>query len=253
MNNHIVSQTPLWLLIPYIHHGYKYTKPWTTFHNETINGYTMLIALLIGASGLTYGLLYHIHNALPFIALFLGQALHHPISIIYHFYKSKDIETFTTLRNLDISMILVMNTCATLALSWFILTPIGAIFAFLCVCFITKNAIKEIYASPSQNRRPKILKYIAMSMLGYYIPIIGKGVYDVVVKKKYGYMLIAIIMIVLHGISGLLYITHFPERVLVKYNHIISYVGTSHNIMHILSCIVMYNIGYMYLACLSST
>ena len=252
---------PDWLKIPFIEHGYEYIcfkpysllAPWYTLHNETMNAYTMVFALFLGF----YNMMHYItkyditdtYYIIPFIAYFMGQFIHHPASIAYHLYKWRGgPNCMRRLRNLDVSMILIMNCYAALGLSWNILGPFVSVVCFVINLCIAFNGIISIYVKGRSRHhdRTTIVEYIFTSMMGYYIPIIGKGIYDLLVLKELYAFTCATMMIVVHIASSALYITHVPERYYPN-SRILPYVCTSHILMHIVSCVFLYNYGYIYI------
>lgn len=249
------AKVPLWLRFPYITTGYRLGGTYTDavlglfrWHNEFINAWTMVISLLVGTCLMLHTILTGPpHIVGPTLSMWIGQALHHPFSIAYHLCMPLSEDVFHRYRSLDVCFILIMNVFATLGLAW---AAWGKTVGIICatVCGLIAGA-GMLYVLLNQEHkrvsRVTIITLIGITALGYYGPVVARAIVAVRNNHFMSHAFIgAIILLVGHGLAGIAYGTHFPQR-LAPHGQLDS-VCTSQILAHLLVTSV-YNYGYMYI------
>ena len=237
------TEVPIWLRIPFIDSGYmlgNYTwlQAMTTWHNETVNAWTMVFSLALGT------VMFAKYSTWPCVLLWLAQVLHHPVSIAYHTLKGRSQQAWIYWRNLDLTLILIMNVLLTLAFSWRIWGCTGALITTSIIVWIAFIGIQEIHKGAPDCKR--ILKLIGMCAMGYYIPVVYRAIAGCMAGETWSSPAVigAIGMLLCHTVAGLLYATKWPER---AFPGTLCTLGTSHNALHVL-LFVIFNYGYYYLS-----
>lgn len=225
---------------PYILRGYRDNYSFRDcmisllqWHNETINIWTSIASLCMGI---------HLHmNMGCHTIFFIGQLIHHPISICYHLF----MPVAPWLRNVDRTAIVIMNLCA----SWSILYAMtfNYIYVIIVTIFITSVSMGLLVRSWNikKSDRKTLLYPIVSSALGYYIPVI---IYSLLYSTHWITTMATPCMLLSHGLGAIIYVNHWPQR---WWPGAFDYGWHSHNLMHILvfGC---YNFGYIYLITLVS-
>lgn len=252
------DEVPDWLRFPYILRGYRWggdaASCWASLfsrkNNEGFNAWSMILSLAAGTCLLVFylaaadpqprGL-----DALPFVALWLGQAVHHPFSVAYHVLLPISPEVYNTWRKRDMAMIFFLNLCSAFAMSWFTWGrwPTAAVTAVVaCACAWATHDILSLTAG-RQLRRGRIVALVFVSLMGLYAPVVYRAARAALVRR-FGFELYgAISLASCHGVAAACYATHFPERV---FPNVFDLFGNSHNLMHVL-LFVIFNVGYPYL------
>lgn len=215
------------------------------WHNETINIWTTIASIAIG----TYNLVYYLNhpctiNIIPFLAIWIGQILHHPFSIAYHLFLSHSKELCSLTRRLDISMIFIMNICTIIGIGNAIL---GHKLSIINTIIFAPFAINGIYIiNKKELNRFRLVCTIFLSFLGYYIHVIHKAIASGSINSFESRS--ALILVIGNFLSGFVYATHIPERFIPG---LFDIIGNSHNIMHILVYgVYLYSYPYIhYLQC----
>ncbi|KAG2500355.1 hypothetical protein HYH03_001929 [Edaphochlamys debaryana] len=255
------EQVEPWQRFPYLNYGYRRGGTYLqcllslfSLHNETVNAWTTLLSVVMGVV-----LFFDTVSSLrcswidfsPFLLAWAGQTLHGPLSVGYHLFMCKSPVVANRWRKLDLSFILVLNTCATYALSYF---TFGLWFTLVWTSLVASAAalgIRNIAAlQPKQQLdRRRILGMIGLTCLGYYIPLTLRGLAALALQRKVWPELgIALVVLGCHFTGGLVYATHWPQR---HFLGVFDLGGFSHNLMHIF-CFTAYNCAYPYLSYLYS-
>ncbi|KAG2426682.1 hypothetical protein HXX76_012992 [Chlamydomonas incerta] len=225
-----------------------------TLHNETVNAWTTFLSILMGlllfastASSLRCSWL----DFSPFFAAWIGQTLHGPLSCGYHTFMCMSPVEANRWRKLDLTFILVLNTCATYALSYFTFGLWLSLAWTAVVAVAAGTGISSVQAlQPKQQLdRRRIIGMIGLTSLGYYVPVSARGLLALALQRKVWPELgIAAVMLGCHFLGALVYATHWPQRF---FPGVFDLAGFSHNLMHIL-CFTVYNCAYPYLSYLYS-
>ena len=227
---------------PHIHNGYRdnYTYIsclWSLFqwHNETLNIWTMICSLCLGAHLYIYYLNFS-ENRLALTAFFLGQLIHNPVSICYHLFMPV---SHVLLRKLDRAAIVFMNICAT----WAVLYAMFNEYANVITVILSVISIRLLAKTWNirTSDRITLLDPILTSALGYYIPV---TVYSFMYSKHWVIKAAAPLMYLSHGLGATVYVKHWPQK---WWPGSFDYGFHSHVLMHIL-VFACYNFGYVYLA-----
>lgn len=253
-----VEEVDEWMRFPYVKSGYRCHKHYGNIracigsmfnarHNQWFNIWSMVMSLMCGVSlWIIYGFVIPPTSGdllIPLSAMLVGQMIHHPFSIAYHTFMPLSASTYNMLKKLDMSTILLLNTCASLGLSWYTFGRYGSI---VCVSVSGVCALLGIYfimtnlatGSGSFHKRSLVLGVIAMTALPYYVAVLYAGF-----NPPSSNMIGAILTIVCHSSAAALYGTHTPERYVQKR---FDNLGYSHHLMHVL-VMVVYNYGYYYI------
>ncbi|PNH08340.1 hypothetical protein TSOC_005065 [Tetrabaena socialis] len=149
-------------------------------HNETVNAWTTLLSILFG-----FILFADAANCLncswldfsPFLVAWAGQTLHGPLSCGYHTFMCMSPAVANRWRKLDLTFILVLNTCATYAMSyytfglWVSLVWTAAVGGAAAVGIRSVQALKP----KQQLDRRRILGTVGLTSIGYYLPVTARG------------------------------------------------------------------------------
>eukprot|EP00198_Chlamydomonas_reinhardtii_P009388 XP_001698725.1 predicted protein [Chlamydomonas reinhardtii] len=180
------EEVEAWQRFPFLRHGYRRGGSYWeclmslfTLHNETVNAWTTFLSILMGlllfastASSLSCSWL----DFSPFFAAWIGQTLHGPLSCGYHTFMCMSPVVANRWRKLDLTFILVLNTCATYALSYF---------TFGLWLSLAWTAVVAVAA--------------------------GMGISSVQ-RKVWPELGIAAVMLGCHFLGALVYATHWPQR-----------------------------------------
>lgn len=199
-----------------------------TFNNETMNALTMIIGLIIAT--ILYVFFAPANNSL-FLLFYFSVLLHVPISVTYHtLCNNIEIKIVETSLKLDItatftsSLILayVLSACVFKSKHLFYLalfTYIISMYILHFSSFKLRDISKAWFAS-----------FFSVIVICYLLPMLY-------VKSVYG--IVASIALL---IGGLVYIFEIPERYVDKeLKDLLSYVGNSHNILHI--CLIIAHVA----------
>ncbi|EFJ41432.1 hypothetical protein VOLCADRAFT_98605 [Volvox carteri f. nagariensis] len=187
----------------------------------------------------------------PFLVAWIGQTLHGPLSCGYHTFMCMSPTVANRWRKLDLTFILVLNTCATYALSYF---TFGLVLSFLWTGLVATVAVlgiqRVLALQPRQQLdRRRIVGMIGLTCLGYYVPLVVRGMAAMALQgKMWPELGIALVVLSCHLGGALVYATHWPQR---HFPGVFDLAGFSHNLMHIF-CFTAYNCAYPYLSYLYS-
>ncbi|GLC71599.1 hypothetical protein PLESTF_001139600 [Pleodorina starrii] len=154
-------------------------------------------------------------------------------------------------RKLDLTFILVLNTCATYALSYF---TFGLWLSLAWTAMVGAAAvlgIRRVAALQARQQldRRRIVGMIGLTCAGYYVPLVARGLAALALQGKLWPELgIALVVLGCHCTGALVYATHWPQR---HFPGLFDLAGFSHNLMHVL-CFTAYNCAYPYLSFLYS-
>ncbi|GLI63258.1 hypothetical protein VaNZ11_006161 [Volvox africanus] len=250
-----------WQRFPFLKYGYRrggsyYECLMSLFslHNETVNVWTTLLSVFVGlvlfadtVSNLRCSWL----DFSPFMVAWIGQTLHSPLSCGYHTFLCMSPTIANRWRKLDLTFILVLNTCATYALSYFTFGLYLSLLWTAMVGFAAVLGIRRVRALQpwQQLDRRRIVSMIGLTCLGYYVPLVVRGLVALVLQGKVWPELgIALVVLGCHITGAMVYATHWPQRF---FPGLFDMAGFSHNLMHIL-CFTAYNCAYPYLSYLYS-
>lgn len=153
----------------------------TTLHNETINAWSMVAAMVAGAVLMVRSLAQaqpsNTWDASPFWVLFLSQLVHFPASVGYHTFMPVSAATMHRWRRVDLSLVLLLNAGSTYSLTYFTLGWYAtlAVTAFACLCAATgMSSILRLQRGQSLDRR-KMLCRVAGTAAGYYAVVLYRG------------------------------------------------------------------------------
>lgn len=252
------GEVPEWLHFPYITRGYRLggsaRECWAslfciTRNNEALNAWTTLASLAAGTAMMLWcvaGVGAASADAVPFVAMWLGQAVHHPLSAAYHVLLPMSPEAYHAWRQRDMAGIFALNACATLGLAWFTfgrLAALGCAAAGACVGCLGARAVLRMRPGEPLDRA-RVVALVLASCLGYYAPVLYRGVRATVERRVDGAELWgAVGMVGSHGLGAALFVLNVPERLVPG---VFDCVGNSHNLMHVL-VFGAYVYGYAYL------
>ncbi|KXZ45442.1 hypothetical protein GPECTOR_54g182 [Gonium pectorale] len=225
-----------------------------SLHNETVNAWTTLLSVIMGMV-LFFDTVSNLRctwlDFSPFLVAWLGQSLHGPLSCGYHLFMCMSPTVANRWRKLDLTFILVLNTCATYALSYFTFGLWASLAWTAAVGAAAATGVRSVAAL--QPRQPldrrRVLGMIGLTSCGYYVPLVLRGVAALVLQGK-GWPELGIALVVLgcHLTGAAVYATHWPQR---HFPGVFDLAGFSHNLMHIF-CFTAYNCAYPYLSYLYS-
>ena len=244
-----------WRRFPYITRGYRAGGDYRSciaslfvLHNECVSAWTMIASLAVGAA-LFVATMASARpdgwDAVPFCLVFAAQLLHTPCSVGYHLFLPISPRVANVWRRLDLAFVLVLNLLTTFALAYFtfglgatgVLTGVNAAVAAVGV----RNVCMLQAGQPVH--RYKIVLVVGLSALGYYIPVVYRGVASV----RYGYawpaLAAAVVMVGTHAFGGAAYAFHWPQR---QFPGVFDLCGDSHVLMH-MALFFCYNMSYPYL------
>ncbi|GFR41577.1 hypothetical protein Agub_g2298, partial [Astrephomene gubernaculifera] len=171
------DQVEPWQRFPYLKYGYRRGGSYTqcllslfSLHNETVNAWTTLLSVIMGFV-LFLDTVSHLRcswlDFSPFLAAWIGQTLHGPLSCGYHTFMCMSPTIANRWRKLDLTFILVLNTCATYALSYF---TFGLTFSLIWTALVGCTAalgIRHVAAlQPKQQLdRARILGLIGLTCM----------------------------------------------------------------------------------------
>lgn len=251
------DQVEPWQRFPHLNYGYRKGGNYLSclgslfaLHNETFNAWTVILSVIAGnvlfldtVSRLRCSWL----DFSPFLIAYLGQALHGPLSAAYHTFMCISPRVANTWRKLDLSFILVLNTCATYALSYFTFGFWASLAWTALVSLAAVQGIRNVLRlQPKQPLdRKKIVGMIGLTCMGYYIPVTFRGLASFAMTGTVWPELgIALVVLGCHLLGALVYATHWPQR---HFPGMFDLGGFSHNLMHIF-VFTAYNCAYPYLS-----
>lgn len=220
---------------PYITRGYRtpgsyrgLIKELFTWHNETINIWTMISASLLSIWMTVNTVTTHdISISCKYISVcFTGSAvLHCPFSVAYHLFLDYSEDRKALYRYWDIQFILISSVIVTFCMSFYVfpfaITMILTLFSTILSLHLPRAA-----SSTSSCDKPAIFELVAKASFIFMLPMF----HIIITAPLSNASLYAIGNIISLFIGGMAYITHFPE---VLIPNTFDYIGASHQIMHI--------------------
>jgi len=218
---------------PHITHGYRQCESVKSavhsmlfgFNNESVNALTMIIGLIV-ATFLYFG--YAPKNNNLFLLLYISVLLHVPISVSYHTLNNNtDFTLVQTALKLDITATLTSSLILVYVLS---ATVFEHNYLFYTALAIYTYMIYVLYFSGLKLRQVSktwLVFFLGMIVACYMFPMLYVG-------SIYGYIVLFVLLI-----AGFVYMFEIPERLVsTPYKDVLSYIGNSHNIMHIMLVII---------------
>ncbi|GIL74320.1 hypothetical protein Vretimale_2010 [Volvox reticuliferus] len=237
------EEVPEWLHFPFILTGYRLGGTYWScasslfiFHNECLNAWTMILGALLSTVSLVFVFNYYSiqgNSASAFILFWTSLIVHLPFSVGYHLFLPISAEVYNVWRRLDMSFILIMSVQLTYGMSYFVYPKLWHTLLATALDFLAAVAgIHTIYSSVKEGMqlsRGKVTRWIGLTAVGYYFPI----VYQAVMDGRHGVFsvpIVAAFVVPASLIGGAqLYELHIPERF---FPGKLDLVGNSHLWMH---------------------
>mmetsp|Transcript_15796 Transcript_15796/g.64521 ORF Transcript_15796/g.64521 Transcript_15796/m.64521 type:complete len:276 (+) Transcript_15796:1453-2280(+) len=239
------EQAPRYLRREWIESGYRVgggmlaaARSLFTFHNETVNAWTMVFMSDASTLLLVYVKLVYEYIPLPFALLWMSVVTHMPFSVALHLFIGISENSRRFWRTCDVFFMQFNSLLLSAALAYYVMDGLYIVLYATSALFVF---LRSVYVTTIRSRiwrlsKPQLAREMSYLVISYCSPLVIQGVKDLVLSwnVSLGVLPHVIGIIFSMEIAYLCYSKHLPEKWSPGRFDL---VGNSHQIMHVMGLV----------------
>jgi len=209
-----------------------------TFHNETVNAWTMVFMSDASTLLLVYVKLVYEYIPLPFALLWMSVVTHMPFSVALHLFIGISENSRRFWRTCDVFFMQFNSLLLSAALAYYVMDGLYIVLYATSALFVF---LRSVYVTTIRSRiwrlsKPQLAREMSYLVISYCSPLVIQGVKDLVLSwnVSLGVLPHVIGIIFSMEIAYLCYSKHLPEKWSPGRFDL---VGNSHQIMHVMGLV----------------